>query len=351
MKEFKIAEKPIGCRSPVYVIAEAGINHNGSEERALRMIDAAADCGADAIKFQSFRAEQLVSPAAAAPRHVGESSSKSLLDFFESVELSPGTTRRLKQHADSIGLTFLSTPFDERSADLLEELGVPAYKIASSDLTHFPLLAHVGRKGKPLLLSTGMSYLEEVRHAVRFLSENGNPPLGLMHCVSTYPAPHDELNLRAIRRLEETFGVPVGFSDHSGDPLYALGAVAAGAVFLEKHFTVDRHLPGPDQKLSIEPEELKRTLGKIRLLEAALGTGEKQPAPSEMTNREISRRSIFVNRAVEAGNEIERSMLCVRRPGHGIPPTQLEALIGKRLLHRVNPGQALYWSDLIEGVS
>lgn len=346
MQEVEIAGKVVGGLNPVYVIAEAGINHNGSEELARKMINAAARNGADAIKFQSFRAEHLVSPTACALLQVRGFTSQTLFEFFRSVELSPDAFRRLKMHADSLGLTFLSTPFDEEMADILEELGVPAFKIASGDLTHYPLLGHVARKGRPILLSTGMSYLTEVGQSVRFLQENGAPPLVLLHCVSAYPASPCELNLRAIAKLQQAFQVPAGFSDHSADPFFGIAAAAAGASVIERHFTLDREMPGPDQALSMEPDDLKRLVETLRLLESALGNGDKQPTSGEMENRKLSRRSIVARRQADAGEIIERDMLCLRRPGHGIPPTHLEALVGKTLAHSLVAGKALDWSDV-----
>jgi N,N'-diacetyllegionaminate synthase len=347
MHDMDIGGHRIGQDCPVFVIAEAGINHNGSEEIALRMVDTAAQCGADAIKFQSFRAEHLASPAAAAPVQVRGFTQQSLFEFFRSVELSEAAHRRLKRHADSLGLTFLSTPFDTEMADLLADLGVPAFKIASGDLTNVPLLRHVAAKGRPVILSTGASELEEVRGALKCLHQGGAESVGLLHCVSAYPAKPEELNLRAIGTLREAFHVPVGFSDHSDDSLFALAAVVAGACILERHFTLDCGMPGPDQALSMEPADMQRMVEQIRRLQSALGDGIKRPAPGELENRTLGRRSVVARTDLHPGQVLEMQLLAMRRPGDGLAPTELEKLLGRRLARAVPSGQALQWSDLV----
>jgi N-acetylneuraminate synthase/N,N'-diacetyllegionaminate synthase len=347
MPSFEIAGRTIGEFQPVFIVAEAGINHNGSEEIALRMIEAAVRNGADAIKFQSFRAERLISRLAATPVAERIVNQQAWFELFKSLELGVEAHRRLKSCADSLGITFLSTPFDEEMADLLQELEVPAFKIASGDLTHEPLLGHVAAKGKPVLLSTGMSNLDEVRRAVQFIQRNGAQSVALLHCVSEYPAAPETLNLRAIRTLQQEFELPVGFSDHSDRSFFCIAAVAAGACIIERHFTLDRTLPGPDQALSMDPEELRCTVEQIRLLEMALGDGIKHPTPREMDARVLGRRSIVVRADLPAGQVLDMNLLDMRRPGDGIPSTDIERVLGRRLARALPAGKVLEWSDLL----
>jgi N-acetylneuraminate synthase/N,N'-diacetyllegionaminate synthase len=346
MDPIEIGGRLIGEGQPVFIVAEAGINHNGSEEIALKMVEAAAQSGADAIKFQSFRTEHLIAPDAGAPSQVQEGSRLTLFEFFKSLELSAETHRKLKRRADSLGLVFLSTAFDTEMADLLEELDVPAFKIASGDITHRPLLEHVAAKGRPVILSTGASSFDEVRNAAECLRENGAGALALLHCVSAYPANPEELNLRAIQTMKEALSLPVGFSDHTVDRMFSLAAVAAGACILERHFTLDRGMSGPDQVLSMEPDELRRTVGQIRLLQSALGDGAKRPTPGEVESRVLGRRSVVAGMDIPEGRVLEPAMLDILRPGDGIPPMEITKLLGRRLLRKVPQGQALRWSDL-----
>jgi N,N'-diacetyllegionaminate synthase len=344
--DLEIGGHLIGAGRPVFIVAEAGINHNGSEETALRMMEAAARCGADAIKFQSFRTEHLLAPDAGAPIHVRGFARQTLFEFFKSVELSEETHRHLKSHADSLGLTFLSTVFDTEMADLLEDLNVPAIKIASGDITHFPLLRHVAAKGRPVILSTGASHHGEVQNAVDCLRASGMPSIALLHCVSAYPAKPEELNLHSIQTMREAFHLPVGFSDHTGDSLFALAAVAVGACILERHFTLDRGMAGPDQSLSMDPEDLRRMVEQIRLLQAALGDGVKKPTEGEMESRLLGRRSIVARVALHQGQVLDLPLLKVLRPGGGISPQEIDKMLGRRLIRAIPENQALQWGDL-----
>lgn len=346
MDPIEIGGHFIGEGRPVFIVAEAGINHNGNEETALKMVEAAAQNGADAIKFQSFRTEHLIAPDAGAPSQVREGTRTTLFEFFKSLELSAEAHRNLKRRADSLGLVFLSTAFDLEMADLLEDIGVPAFKIASGDITHFPLLQHVAAKGRPVILSTGASTFAEVHDAVECLRGSGAGPLALLHCVSAYPANPEELNLRAIQTMRKAFDLPVGFSDHTADSMFSLAAVAAGACILERHFTLDRGMPGPDQALSMDPDELRHAVEQIRLLQAALGDGVKRPSPGEMDSRVLGRRSVVAGTDIPEGRVLEPAILDMLRPGDGIAPVEVAKLLGRRLLREVPAGQALRWSDL-----
>lgn len=343
--EFLLGKKPVGASSKVFVIAEIGINHDGKLEKALQLIDAAADSGADAVKFQTFRADRLMVCSDSRFAHQ-EAGSESAFQMFRRLELSWEDHTRLKAHADSRNVMFLSTPFDEESADFLDELGVQAFKIASSDVTHRPLLRHLARKRKPLLLSTGMAYLEEVDEAVATLREAGAGDIALLHCVSSYPAPPDSLNLRALQTLHERFRLPVGFSDHSEGIFFSVIAAAMGARVLEKHFTLDRGAPGPDHKVSIEPRDLQRLVSELGLLDASLGSGRKGPAAAEEQGRLLSRRSVVA--AVDIGEHttIQPSMLTCKRPAGGIDPREIDLVVGRQSRRRIPKDGILRWEDV-----
>jgi N,N'-diacetyllegionaminate synthase len=345
--EIALGGKIIGPTSKVFVIAEAGINHDGSLEQALRLVDAAADCGADAIKFQTFRADKLMVPSRDRLAQQ-ESGAESAFEMFRRLELSWDSHLRLKARADERGLIFLSTPFDEESVDFLDSLGVPAFKIASSDLTHRPLLLHVASRHKPVLLSTGMSHMEEVAEAVATLHDGGAGGLVLLHCVSSYPAPPATLNLRAIQTLQDRFACPAGFSDHSEGILFALVAAALGARVVEKHFTLDRELPGPDHKASINPAELKDLVLQLAWIDASLGTGVKQPAGSEEAGRRLSRRSVVAAVDIAANDIILPSMLTCKRPAGGIEPRELDQVVGIRARRHIAKDHPLCWEDVVQ---
>jgi len=343
--EFRLGGRPVGSSSKVLVVAEIGINHDGSLDKALDLIDAAAACGADAVKFQTFRADRLMVPSDIrfSQQLAG---GESAFAMFRRLELSWEQHAALKEHADRKGILFLSTPFDEESADFLDRLGVPAFKIASADLTHLPLLRHVARKGRPVLLSTGMSYLHEVEEAVCTLQSCGAPDIVLLHCISSYPAPPEALNLRAIQTLHQRFHLPVGFSDHSEGIFFSLLAAALGARILEKHFTLDKNAAGPDHKASIDPRELRALVSTLATVDASLGTGSKQPAASEQEGRALGRRSIVAAVDIAAHATIQPWMLDCKRPGGGIDPREIDRVTGMLALRPIEKNAMLRWEDL-----
>ncbi len=327
---ISIGARRVGPDQPCFVIAEAGVNHNGDLELARRLVDAAAEAGADAVKFQTFSADRLATAAAPQAdyqrRNTGiEESQRAML---HRLELTAEAHRELMARCRERGILFLSSPFDEDSADFLEELGVPAFKIPSGELTNVPFLAHVARKGRPLIVSTGMATLDEVRQAVETIRQAGSPPLALLHCVSSYPAQPADVNLRAMATLREAFAAPVGFSDHTDGVEIALAAVALGACIIEKHFTLDRNLPGPDHKASLEPAELTSLAAAIRRVEAALGDGVKRPAKCEADAARVARKSLVAARDLSAGSVLRREDLAIRRPGTGLPPSALARVVG-----------------------
>lgn len=342
-----IAGRAIAPGEPCFLIAEAGVNHNGDLALALRLVEAAARAGVDAVKFQSFRAADVA--AAEAPKadyQLETTGAESQLEMLRALELDPDAHTKLKRAAEQHGLVFLSTPFDHESVELLDGLGVAAFKIASPDVTNVPLLEDVGRRRRPVLLSTGAADLAEVEQAVAVLRGAGAEELVLLHCVTAYPAAPEDANLRAMATLRERLELPVGYSDHTEGDEVALAAVALGATVIEKHFTLDRALPGPDQRSSLEPEELAAFVRRARSVEAALGDGVKRPAESERRNAAAVRRSLAAADDLPAGAVLTRGMLKALRPGTGIAPTRIDDLVGRRLRRRVGINQLIGPDDL-----
>jgi N,N'-diacetyllegionaminate synthase len=334
--------------SPVFIIAEAGVNHNGSIDLALRLIDVAKASGADAVKFQSFRADLLASRSApkAAYQERTMAEGESQFEMLQRLELDAKAHQRMMDHCRQTGIQFLSSPFDLQSADLLAELGVQIFKVPSGEITNYPLLRHIARKCKPMIMSTGMSTLGEVEEAVNILLESGPAQLTLLHCVTEYPAPYAEVNLRAMQTLKSAFGLPVGYSDHTPGIEIAVAAAALGAEVIEKHFTLDRSLPGPDHAASLEPVELRQMVAGIRHVEAALGTGIKAPAPCELPNLQVARKSVVAARSLPSGHQLGSGDLEIKRPGNGLAPKLLPALIGRTLRGSVVKDQLINWSQL-----
>ncbi len=343
-----IGEREIGPGAPVFVIAEAGVNHDGRLDLALRLVDAAAEAGADGVKFQTFRAERLASRYAPKARYqqAAGGSRAGQMEMLRELELSPEDFQAIQARCRERGLVFLSTPFDEESLELLERMEVPAFKAGSGEITNLPFIRSLARRGKPLLLSTGMATLEEVAAAVDAFREAGGRELLLFHCTSSYPAPHDQVNLRAMVTLRERFGVPVGYSDHTLGIAVAVAAVALGACAIEKHLTLDRGLPGPDHRASLEPPEFSEMVKAIRAVEAALGDGVKRPAPCEVEMRAVARKSVVATRAIPAGALIGEDALAIKRPGVGIPPADLPAVIGRRAAVDIAADEVLTWDKL-----
>lgn len=338
-----IAGHRISPGGRVFIIAEAGVNHNGDVHCARRLIEAAADAEADAVKFQTFRANQLATPTAppAAYQRQATRPDEGQQQMLRRLELPRSAYEAFVEDCERRGLVFLSTPFEEDSADFLEALGIAAFKMPSGELTNLPLLAHVARKGKPMLVSTGMASLEEVEAAVRTLEHAGNPPLVLLHCVSSYPADPSEANLRAMQTLAEAFHVPVGFSDHTMGSEVALAAVALGASVIEKHLTLDRRQPGPDHQSSLEPGEFAALVQGIRRVESSLGHGRKEPAPSERETARVARKSLVAARAIRAGSQLTEELIDIKRPGTGLPPSMREHLIGREAVTDIPEGAVL----------
>jgi N-acetylneuraminate synthase len=328
---LNLGNRKIGAGAPCFIIAEAGVNHNGDPALARRLVEAAAAAGADAVKFQTFDAALLTTAGAgkAAYQRAHTDSTESQLEMLRRLELSRQDHRDLMAYCDEKRLLFMSTPFEEQSCDFLDEIGVPIFKVPSGEITNLPFLAHIARKGKPMILSTGMAYLGEVEQAVRTLRAAGNDKLVLLHCVSNYPAAPVDINLRAMQTMATAFGVPVGYSDHTMGIEIPLAAVALGACVIEKHFTLDRNLPGPDHQASLEPPELAALVQGIRKVEAALGHGRKEPAASELETAKVARKSLVTTRAIPAGTPLMEDMIGIKRPGTGLPPALLPYIVGR----------------------
>jgi len=330
-----------------FIIAEAGVNHNGDIRLAHKLVDAAKEAGADAVKFQTFKAENVVSKLADKAEYQKETtnSKESQYEMIKKLELSFEDFVKIKDYCDKKDIIFLSTPFDYESVGFLESL-VPLYKIGSGEITNLPFLEYVAKKGKPMILSTGMSTLGEVEEAVKtIINVTSSLPLTLLHCVSNYPAKYEDVNLKAMLTLKEVFELPVGYSDHTLGIEIAIAAVALGAKVIEKHFTLDRGLPGPDHKASLEPDELKKMVKAIRNVEKALGSGIKKPAQSELKVMKVARRSLVAARDIRAGEVIKESDILIKRPGTGILPKFKEIIIGMRLTRDVKKDNPFDWED------
>lgn len=343
---FKIGDKIITKQSSTYIIAEIGVNHNGSMDLAKETIYAAKLAGADAVKFQTFKTEKLVSKKAKQAEYQIQNTGKveSQFDMLKKLELTEDDFSELKEYCEEKGIEFLSTPFDKESAILLKELGVHAYKIGSGDLTNIPFLLFLNTLKIPVILSTGMATISEVEEAVEALKDT---EVSILHCTSVYPAPYNEVNLLAIQTLELAFGKIVGYSDHTLGSEVSLGAIMLGAKIIEKHFTLDQNLPGPDHKASLNPEELTEFITSVRHLESSLGDGIKKCTPSEESTREVARKSIVTTASLKQGEVITEEKIAVKRPGVGIAPKHYNLLLGKILKRAVEKDEALTWDDVL----
>jgi len=345
---FEIDERRIGVSAPVFIVAEAGVNHNGNPALARRLVDAAAECGADAVKFQTFTVDALLTREAPKAGYQVETTGagESQREMLARLELGADRLAELRDRAGKRGLVFFSAPFDEASADALEALDVALYKVPSGEITNLPLLRHIAAKGRPIILSTGMATLEEVEQAVAAIRAAGDPPLALLHCLSAYPAPVEEVNLRAMDSLASRFGYPVGFSDHTLGIEIAVAAAARGAAIIEKHLTLDKTLPGPDHRASLDVGEFSAMVRAIRSVESALGDGVKRPMPSEADTRRVARKSLVAARALKAGERVAAGDLASKRPGTGISPAELPRVLGLRLTRDVAADEVIPWEAL-----
>ena len=317
----------------VYIIAEAGVNHNGSVELAKKLIDVAVESGADAIKFQTFKADRLVSKTAKKADYQKKTTDagESQYEMIKKLELDEAAHKLLTGYCQDKKITFLSTPFDHESIDMLDAFGMTIFKIPSGEITNLPYLRHLGSLRKKIILSTGMSDLNDVESALNVLIASGTSKqdITILHATTEYPCPVTEVNLRAMNTLKEKFGVNVGYSDHTQGIDIPVAAVALGACVVEKHFTLDRSMEGPDHKASLEPNELKLMVQSIRQVELALGDGVKRPTKGEMNNMAVARKSIVASRDIKAGEVFSLDTITVKRPGSGISPMRWDDVLGR----------------------
>lgn len=339
----QIENRHIGPGYPCFIVAEVGVNHNGDPEIAHRMVDAIADAGVDCVKFQTFSADEFVNDPEDTCEYVsqGKLVRESMLDMFRRLELKREEFAGLFAHVRERSLIPLSTPTDRAAADLLDDLGAGAFKIGSDDLVYTPFLRYVAGKGKPMIISTGMAGLGDVERAIDAIQQTGNDRIVVLHCVSLYPTPDDEVNLRNIGALQAQYDLPVGFSDHTFGITAALGAVALGACVIEKHFTLDRNMPGPDHRFSADPEELAALVREVRRLEKNLGSVRFRLSPKEQEMAALCHRSIVAARDLPAGHVITEGDLAFRRPGTGLKPYEMDKVVGRRCRAPIGAGTLL----------
>lgn len=352
MKSIAIGEKIIGPGQPTFIIAEVGVNHNGDLEIAKQMIDLAQEAGVDAIKFQSFRAEEFVVESDNVTYTYYEGKNKerqiteNMYDMFKRLELPIKWHQELFTYAKKKGLLVFSTAQDTLAADLLDELDVPCFKVGSDDLTNLPLLKYLAMKNKPIILSTGMSYISEIQDAVETIRQAGNEKIVLLHCISNYPTKPEDVNLNCMKTLGQLFSLPIGFSDHTEGSFIPTIAVALGACVIEKHFTLDKDMTGPDHWFSCDPKELKLMVKLIRQTEKSLGNGYKTVFSFEEEIYKLARRSVVAKMVIPEGSIITADMLTLKRPGTGIPPKMLELVIGRQARKDIQPNEIILWEHI-----
>lgn len=349
MKEISIKNKKIGEDHPIFLIAEAGVNHNGKLSVAKKLIDTAVEANVDAIKFQTYITEELLLPSTPKVEYqkVGTSDNENFYEMIKKYEFSKKDFKVLKDYCDNKDIIFLSTPFDFTSVNLLEELNVPCYKVSSGDMNNLPFLRYICSKGKPILLSTGMATLEEVKESIKFIESNKIEDIVIFQCTTNYPSNFEEINLKVVETFKREFpNHLIGFSDHSLGIVASIGAAALGVKVIEKHFTLDKNMEGPDHKASLNPEELLDWVKQIRNLEKALGDYEKIPSENEIEIAKIARKSIVSIKEIPKDSIIEEDNIAIKRPGYGIPPKYFNELIGKKSKRDIPKDSVLFWEDL-----
>lgn len=317
----------------VYIIAEVGVNHNGNYELACKLVDEAKKAGADCIKFQTFKSENLVSHNAKKAEYQKKTTGDGTqVDMLKKLELSFDEFLGLKEYCDRVGICFLSSPFDFDSIEFLKSIDMPFWKIPSGEITNFPFLVAIAKTEKPVIMSTGMSEMSEIDDAIKVLKDNGTSEIKLLHCNTEYPTPFEDVNLKAMQTMQDVFGFEVGYSDHTKGIEVPIAAVAVGATIIEKHFTLDRNMEGPDHKASLEPDELAEMISCIRHIEQAMGSGEKKPSLSEKKNIAVARKSIVAKKIIKMGEVLSEGNITVKRPGNGISPMKWLSVIGTKAI-------------------
>jgi sialic acid synthase SpsE len=330
---FKINSTTLNEKN-TYFIAEGGLNHNGDINIAKKLIDVAKECGADAIKFQTYKSENFV-------RETNQ-----YFDVFKNAELTFEQFKELKNYSENIGLTFFSTPFDMESAEFLNELGMPCFKIASSDLTNLPLITKIAKMQKPMIISTGLSTMNEINDAVNCCLFEGNNQIAILHCVANYPTQPNEVNMNVINTLKKTFDFPIGYSDNGESALVDIVAVSMGANIIEKHFTLDKKMAGPDHGFSIDPNGLKSLISQIHEVDQMKGDGIKIPQFSEIKNRLAIRKSITAKRDLQQGEKIQENDISIKRPADGIEPKYITMILGKTINTNIKKDSPILWSNI-----
>ncbi|MEK6222190.1 MAG: N-acetylneuraminate synthase family protein, partial [Chloroflexota bacterium] len=350
MAEMKIGEHLIGDGQPAYIIAEIGVNHNGILDMAFQLVDAAVDAGVDAVKFQKRNLEKLYPKKYVVNVNAGEKNLAYLLPILQRVELSEEDHQRLFEYCQEKGVTYMCTPFDTDSADFLEKMDVPAFKVASADMINLPLLDHLTKMGKPMILSTGMSRMEEVEFTVTFLKER-KADFALLHCNSAYPAAFEDINLRFMNKLRQ-FDVPVGYSGHERGISVSIVASTLGANIIERHITLDRTMDGPDHAASLEPHGFNKMVRDIRQMANALGTGEEKfMSRGEILNREVLEKSLVANHDIKKGETITAEMITVKGPGQGLSPQRYEELVGREAIRDIHADEMYLPADIGEQIA
>lgn len=348
MKEFFINNRKIGENSPIFLIAEVGVNHNGKLSIAKKLIDIASNSKVDAIKFQTFKAEKLMleTTLKADYQKKNLNDNENFYEMIKKFELSKEDFQELKDYCEKKEIIFLSTPFDDISVELLDEMGVSAFKIGSGDMNNLPLLELICSKRKPVLLSSGMATLEELKESVNFIKSNGVKKIVIFQCTTNYPASYEEVNLNVIETfLLEFPDLIIGFSDHSIGIESSIGAAAKGVKVIEKHLTLDKNMEGPDHQASMDPKDLENWVRSIRNLEKSLGSYEKTPSKNELDIAKIARKSIVSIKTINKGQILTRKNISIKRPGIGIPPKYYYEIIGKKVIKSISKDSILKWED------
>lgn len=350
MRKIRIGNKWIGPGEPCFIIAEVGSNHDRKLKQAKKLIDIASNAGADAVKFQTFKAERLYSRKTPTLSYLKKDKllkkGESVWDLIKKIEMPHKWHKPLADYCEKKGIIFLSTPFDLEAVNELEKVAMPAYKIASFEITHLPLLEYVAKKGKPVILSTGMADLADIELAIDTIYRQDNKDVILLHCAVGYPCKYEDLNLRAIETMQKAFQLPVGFSDHTLGITSDIAAIVLGACVIEKHFTLNRKLPGPDHRFALEPNELRTMVKAIRDTEKALGLPVKRCTKSEKELHNLARRSLVAACNIPKGKKISKDMIAVKRPGYGIHPKMMDVIIGRTAKVNIEEDDILTWQML-----
>ena len=330
-----------------FIIAEAGVNHNGDVKLAKKLIDVAKDAGADAVKFQTFKAEEVVTSQGKKADYQHRSKEKTQYEMLKNLELSFDEFRELNEYCDNKDIEFISTPYDTKSVEFLNEIGVKRFKVASADLINKPLIEAIAKTEKQIILSTGMAALGEIERTISLINAFGNTDIILLHCTTSYPTPYDQVNMNVLDTLKKAFGLPVGYSDHTLGIEISVMAVSLGAKVIEKHFTLDRTMEGPDHFASLEPHELKNMVEAIRNVEKAFGSKRKEITVEEKKNIFFMRRSVHASKDMEQGETMKENNIKITRPFDGIEPWFLESILGKKIKNNVKKDEPIKWGDLL----